>query len=106
VHVDAKVDTGAQFCLFSREIGERLGLDVEGGLRREMGTLAGRMTAYGHEVTLETLGLVLSTFVFFSEEGRLPRNLLGRVGWLRLIRLAVVDYEHEIYLSPYDDPQA
>jgi hypothetical protein len=70
VHVDAKVDTGAQFCLFSREIGELLGLDVGSGLRREMGTLAGRMTAYGHQVTLETLGMVFSTFVLFSEEGR------------------------------------
>jgi hypothetical protein len=56
-------------------------------------------------VRLETLGLEFQTFVFFSAERRLPRNLLGRVGWLRLVRLALVDYDQELYLSLYDESE-
>jgi hypothetical protein len=99
----AKVDTGAQYCLFEREIGEFLGIDVENGVRRNLGTLAGPLTAFGHEITLGTLGLFFETTVYFSERENLPRNLLGREGWLRLIRLAIVDYDEELYLSPYDE---
>jgi hypothetical protein len=51
------------------------------------------------------LGLEFQTFVFFSAERRLPRNLLGRVGWLRLVRLALVDYDQELYLSLYDESE-
>jgi len=61
------------------------------------------MTAYGHEVTLETLGLALHTFVYFSEAKDLPRNFLGRQGWLQLVRLAIIDYDQDLYLSPYDE---
>ncbi len=47
----AKVDTGAQCCLFEREIGEYLDLEVESGMRMEMDTLAGSLVAFGHETT-------------------------------------------------------
>ncbi len=45
VHCDAKVDTGAQVCLFQREVGELLGLNIESGHRRPMNTLLGSFTA-------------------------------------------------------------
>ncbi len=61
------------------------------------------MIAYGHEVTLETLGIEFYTTVYFSEFKNLPRNLLGRQGWLRLVQLAIVDYDSEIYLSAYNE---
>jgi hypothetical protein len=31
----------------------------------------------------------------------LPRNLLGRQGWLRNLKLAVIDYDNLLYLSSY-----
>ncbi len=99
----AKVDTGAEVCLFAREVGELLGLDIEQGLHKELRTLAGSLTAYGHEVTLETLGITFQSVVYFPENRHLRRNLLGREGWLRLVRLAIVDYDEEIYLSPYEE---
>ena len=102
VHQSAKIDTGAQYCIFSREIGEDLGLHIEAGLRKEMQSLTGTLVTYGHEVTLETLGLECTTFVFFSEQRKLPRNLLGRTGWLQLVRLAIIDYDQVLYLSHYD----
>ena len=96
---EAKVDTGAQVCLFEREVGERLGLEIESGFRRELGTLTGSFVAFGHEVVLETLGLAFDTMVYFPQEYDIRRNLLGRQGWLQLVQLGLIDYDSEIYLS-------
>jgi hypothetical protein len=100
---DAKIDTGWQICLFEREIGEYLNIEIESGLKCELATLAGNLIAFGHEITLETLGLTFNTFVYFPLSYSVQRNILGRHGWLQLIRLGIVDYDSEIYLSTYDD---
>jgi predicted aspartyl protease len=100
----AQVDTGAAVCLFGRELAEALGIDVESGHRINLSTLVGSFPAYGHEVTLETLGLTLHAIVYFVAHDGLERNLLGKFGWLQQVRLGVVDYDEEIYLSAYDDP--
>ena len=42
VSLVAKVDTGADYCLFERDLGERLGLDVESGPKRSFRTMSGR----------------------------------------------------------------
>ncbi len=99
----AKIDTGAKFCVFEGEIGEHFGIDIESGLSRRMGTLTGSFTAFGHEMTLQTLGLTLQSFVYFYEDREMQRNILGRQGWLQLVRLAIIDYEEELYLSLYND---
>ena len=102
-HCPAKVDTGAQVCLFSREIGESLGLNIEEGLRKEFSTLTGPLVAYGHEVTLEVLKTETHSIVYFTAEKSIRRNLLGREGWIQRLRLAIIDYDEELYLSPYDE---
>jgi len=100
---DAKIDCGAQYCLFSREVGEALRIDVEEGLPRDFGTLTGTLTAFGHEVRLGTLGFYLDTTVYFAHAPGLPRNLLGRHGWLQSLRVAIIDYDQELYLSHYNE---
>lgn len=100
----AKVDPGAQVCLFKRELGEELGIDIESGYPRELDTLAGSLFSYGHTVVLHTLGLEFDSVVYFAESYGLRRNLLGREGWLQKIRLAIIDYDSTIYLSPYNEP--
>jgi len=102
VSTQAKVDTGAQVCLFQRELGEQLGIAIENGLRVSLGSLAGSLPAYGHSVTLYTLGLEFESVVYFAAGYRLERNLLGREGWLQKIRLAIVDYDSTVYFSHYD----
>jgi hypothetical protein len=99
----AKIDTGGQACLFMREIADTLGIDVETGHRRVFNTLAGSLTAYGHTVSLTTLGLEFDSVVYFAADYGLPRNLLGSEGWLRKVRLAVVDYDATLYLGPYQE---
>lgn len=102
VSFQAKVDPGAQVCLFQREIGEQLGIDLENGPRIKLGTLAGSILAFGHSVTLHTLGLEFDSVVYFAADYGLQRNLLGRDGWLQKARLGIVDYESTIYLSDYN----
>jgi hypothetical protein len=103
INCDAKVDTGAEVCLFQRAIGEALDIPIENGVKKRLETLTGVLTAYGHEVVLELLGLKLQTVVYFAESDEVRRNLPGRQGWLQLIRLGIVDYDNELYLSLYDE---
>jgi 8-oxo-dGTP pyrophosphatase MutT (NUDIX family) len=98
-----KVDPGAQICLFQRELAEELGINVESGHRFEVRTLTGSLTVYGHTVTMQTLGLEFDSVVYFAADYGLPRSLLGREGWLQKVRMAVVDYETTLYLSPYQE---
>ena len=100
-YCDAKVDPGAQVCVFQREVGEAIGIDVESGNRIKLGSLGGPVIAFGHWVTLNTFDWEFDSLVYFARDYNLPRNLLGREGWLQKTRLAVVDYEAELYLSPY-----
>ena len=99
----AKVDTGAEVCLFDRDYGERLGLKIEEGLPLVMETLTGTLEAFGHEVTIQTLGLAFQSVIYFSRNPGLARNLLGRSGWLRNLRLGVIDYENQLLLSDYNE---
>src|SRR5262245_17101628 len=103
INCQAKLDPGAQVCLFSREIGDELGLEIEAGHYKLLGTLTGTLSAYGHFVRLQTLGLEFDSMLYFAQDYGLPRNLLGREGWLQKVRLAIVDYDATLYLSTYDE---
>jgi hypothetical protein len=81
VVTDAKIDCGAEVCLFSREIGEKLRIEIETGLPKKFGTLTGDFRGYGHELTIKTLGLEFLTFVYFSEFENLPPKFL-RQAWM------------------------
>lgn len=97
----AKVDPGAEDCLFARRYADDLGLEVERGYRLSLSTLTTSFIAYGHDVTLETLNVVVDVMVFFPESYEINRNLLGRNGWLQHVKLGLVDYEERLYLSRY-----
>jgi hypothetical protein len=101
-HLTASVDTGASFCIFERGYGELLGLDVEAGELVVLGTATGTFKAYGHAVTLSTLGYSFDVVVYFAEHEGFGRNVLGRRGWLDHVRLGLVEYEGKLYLSRYD----
>ena len=101
VRFTAIVDTGSTFCVFERIFAESLGLDIEAGDRQEFRTAAGRFVAFGHELTLSTLGLEMDATVYFFADAAIRKNVLGRRGWLDRVRLAIVDYEQVLYLEPY-----
>ena len=103
MRLTAKVDTGAEFCLFARGLGEALGIDIEAGDRKELRTANSTFVAFGHEVLLRVLGFDFSLVAYFPQYSSIRRSLLGRQGWLLQVRLGLVDYEQLLYLSKYDD---
>lgn len=99
---DAKADIGASHCVFERGFGELLGLEIEKGTLKRFSTVTGQFTAYGHWVSMFVLGISFDTEVFFAD---VRRNVLGRHGWFNKLRIGLVDYDHKLYVSGYDDPE-
>lgn len=103
VAADAVLDTGASCCVFARELAEELGLEVEAGEPRRIGTVTGHFDTFGHTVTLQAAGITLDTIVYFAARKGFPRNVLGCRGFVDVLRLGIIDYEGLLYLSRYDD---
>lgn len=101
--LDAKLDTGATDCVFARELGEQLGLQVESGRPVRIRTATGTFIAYEHDVTLNVLGLNFDLFALFAQEPGFSPSVLGRHGFLDHIYLGLVDYEGKLYLSKYGE---
>ena len=102
----ANVDTGASFCIFKLEHAHALGLTIESGFREDIGTAnGGSFTTYGHTVSLSALGFVFDVIVYFAADVGLRRNVLGRRGWIDVLRLGIVDYERRLYASRYEHSQ-
>lgn len=99
----AKIDTGAEFCLFQRTLADLLKLDLPSGQPIRFNTLAGNFVAYGHEVTLKTFGIIFDATVYFAESHSVTRNLLGRNGFLQNVQLGLRDHDELLYLSKYDE---
>lgn len=105
VDCDAKIDTGAEYCLFERDVGEALELDLESGHPLKMVTLSGSIPTYGHEVTLQTFDFHFDVMVYFAAEYGTSRNFLGRHGWLQMLRVGLIDHDEIIYLSAYNEAE-
>ena len=89
--------------IFEREFGEQLGIEVESGHSVRISTAMGSFTAYGHTLSLDTLGFQLDAMVYFVGMVGFNRNVLGRRGWMEQLRLGLVDYDRKLYLGSYDD---
>ncbi len=103
VSFPAKIDTGSSFCIFERKFGEELGLKIEDGLFQRVGTATGTFVVFGFRLGLQVEELDFGSMVYFAEDKNLRRNILGRHGWLELIKIGLVDYEGKLYLSRYSD---
>lgn len=99
---EAKIDTGASFCVFAREHGEKLGIRIEDGFLRRFNTAAGNFRAFGHGVTLAAEGFSFDSQVFFAADENFQTNVLGRHGWLDRVIIGINDYEGKFYLSRYE----
>ena len=103
IEILTKVDTGASNCIFAREVGEALGLQIESGETERFSTpLGGSFTAYGHWIEMRSLGVQMDSLVYFAADPAFRRNVLGRKGWLEHVRVAFIDYERLLFLAPYN----
>jgi len=103
VQVDAKLDTGASFCIFERTYGEMLRLDVERGEQVTVSTANGTFLVYGHRLTMTALGFQFEAMVYFAADESIRRNVLGRQGFIEQLRLCLIEHDGELYVSKYDD---
>ena len=102
VNFEASIDTGASFCIFAREYGEKLDIFIEEGFLRYFNTTTGNFRAYGHGVTLITEGFAFDSQVFFAADESFQTNVLGRRGWLNRVIIGINDYDGKLYLSRYE----
>ena len=102
VRLIAKLDTGASCCIFQREYGEQLGLDIEDGEPITLSTANSQFQTYGHEVKITCFDWQFDSVVFFPALPGIQRNVLGRHGWLEQFRLALVHYDSRLHLSHYN----
>jgi Aspartyl protease len=102
--VTAAIDTGSTLCVFQREVAESLGVTVEDGIEDYVSAMGTIIRVYGHEATLTVGDLALDLFVYFPDYQNIPRNLLGRQGFLQRLRFGLDDYKGIVYLSRHDDP--
>ena len=102
VSFPAQLDTGA-YCVFERTYAEILGLSVESGTPLRFTTAMGSFDAYGHMLSLETLGYSFDSTVYFATHEGFRRNVLGRRGWIDHLRLGLIEYESKLYLNRYDE---
>ena len=98
----AKLDTGAEDCIFQREYGEQWGLEIESGLPKRFGSAAGGFDAFGHAVDIDCFGFSIQSTVYFARDYNFYRNVLGRNGWLQRFRIAIIDYDSILHISYYD----
>jgi hypothetical protein len=103
VEFAAKIDTGSQFCIFQRQFAEELGLVLEAGDLRSVSTVTGSFRCYGHSVVLRCLDHEFEAHVYFAESETFPRNVVGREGWLRQFRIAILDEQGMLLASPAGD---
>lgn len=101
VTFEAKVDTGATYCIFERKHGESIGLSIETGLQQPISTANGRFLTFGHEVTLTVCGFQFDCIAYFAADEAIRRKVLGRYGWLDRVVLGLIDYEGKLLLSRY-----
>ncbi len=99
--VRARIDTGATFCIFRRDIGEELGLVIEDGILRDIGTATGSFRVFGHEIEMTVLGIVTVSTVYFAESSHFNRNVLGRTGFLDRVKFGLIEPEGKLLLSEY-----
>lgn len=103
VQVDAKLDTGASFCIFERTYGEMLGLNVESGAPEIVSTANGAFRVFGHWLMVVALDFQLEAMFYFAADEGIRRNVLGRRGFIDQLRLCLIEYDGELYVSKYDD---
>jgi len=101
VDVSARLDTGASYCIFSRYLGEELGIEIESGIAVLIGTATGSFRVFGHQLTMTVCGLEFVSTVYFAESVHFDRNVLGRIGFLDRVKLGLIEPEGKLLLSRY-----
>ncbi len=102
VQTPVKIDTGSSECVFAREIGEEIGLEIESGQEIYISTATGMFATFRHPVILSVMAYEFDVYAYFAGDENFTRNVLGRHGFLDRIILGLIDYEGKLFLNRYD----
>jgi len=96
------VDSGADYCVFPANFGERLGLDIQKGRLAQMSGFGGRGQCFYHRVNVLVVinGKVwrFECFAGFSEQmNDLGMGLLGRHGFFELFEEVIFDQRKKVF---------
>lgn len=103
VDFQTKIDTGSEACIFARNFGEKLGLEIETGEEQYFSTVTGSFKTFGHSVNLIVANLEFDSLVFFADDYNFSRNVLGRHGFLDRVIIGINDYDGKLYLNRYEN---
>lgn len=74
----ALLDSGASIFLFTRELGEKIGLDIEKGIKDDLGGIGNGMVVYKHKINLKVRNKIFKIEAAFSKERFFDINIIGR----------------------------
>ena len=100
---EAAIDSGSTLCVFKREIAEWLNIPIEQGIEDQVNAMGTVIRVYGHEVRMVIGEMTLDLFVYFPAFQNIPRNLLGRQGFLQRMLFGLDDYEGVVYFGYHSD---
>src|SRR5215472_11466639 len=98
-----QLDTGSTFCVFQGQYADLLGLEAERGTEQIIRTATGSFKAYGHEVSMVVGEFEWQAVIYFAADEAFPINVVGRLGFLDRLRVALADYEQLLYVGAYDE---
>ncbi len=101
VHLPALIDTGADYTIFSREVAESLGINVELGKMIVLEGAGGNIVGYLHPINVELCGKVIEVMACFSGKDDIPEHILGRKDVLNHFQFTLSKDWFE--LEPYSD---
>ncbi len=93
-----------RFIRTTRILGISRGRSVKDGITKDFVLANGSiLQTYGHELNITVENINYNTIVYFAVNDDLIRDVLGRNGFLYLVRLGLIDYDSTLYLSKYDE---
>lgn len=94
------VDSGAEFCCFHGEIGERLGLKVREGREIKIRGITGEEAkAYFHKIKIKIRNREYQIAVGFSYQLGTPFGILGREGFFNLFEVCFYHFKKRIRIK-------
>jgi hypothetical protein len=104
VSVRAKLDTGADYCIFQRIYADFLDLEVENGIEMPFLTATNNgFTAFGHEINIRFFDIEFTTTVYFVADENFRVSVLGRNGFFNQFIIGLIDQEQLLFIDSLEN---
>jgi len=102
--LEAYVDSGATYSVFTAQIADYIGLSFREGLKKYVQVGNGAfIPIYLHEIKIQVGKNRITTPIGFSEKLGINFNLLGRIGFFDFFQVCFDEKNYLVQLFPYED---